>query len=65
MLKRLRSRKSLNRYDNFNKNFYNKVQNGFIKLSKMNKMKYKIINSNLDIKLNEKLIIDKVKNIIK
>ena len=65
MLKRLRSRKSLNRYDNFNKNFYNKVQNGFIKLSKINKNKYKIINSNLDIKLNENLIIDKVKKIIK
>ena len=65
MLKRLRSRKSLNRYDNFNKNFYNKVQNGFIKLSKINKTKYKIINSNLDIKLNENLIIDKVKKIIK
>ena len=65
MLKRLKLRKSLNRYDNFNKNFYNKVQNGFIKLSKMNKKKYKIINSNLDIILNEKLIIDKVKKIIK
>ena len=65
MLKRLKLRKTLNRYDNFNKNFYNKVQNGFIKLSKMNKSKYKIINSNLDIKLNENLIIDKVKKIIK
>ena len=65
MLKRLRSRKSLNRYDNFNKNFYNKVQNGFIKLSKINKTKYKIVNSNLDIKLNENLIIDKVKKLIK
>ena len=65
MLIRLKSRKLLNRYDNFNKNFYNKVQNGFIKLSRMNKTKYKIINSNLDIKLNENLVIDKVKKIIK
>ncbi len=65
MLKRLKSRKLLNRYDNFNKNFYNKVQNGFLKLSKLNKTKYKVINSNLDIKLNENLIIDKVKKIIK
>ncbi len=65
MLKRLKSRKLLNRYDNFNKNFYNKVQNGFIKLSRINKTKYKIINSNLDIKLNENLVIDKVKKIIK
>ena len=65
MLKRLKSRKSLNRYDSFNKNFYNKVQNGFLKLSKLNKTKYKVINSNLDIKFNENLIIDKVKKIIK
>ena len=65
MLKRLKSRKSLNRYDSFNKNFYNKVQNGFLKLSKLNKTKYEVINSNLDIKFNENLIIDKVKKIIK
>ena len=65
MLKRLKSRKSLNRYDSFNKNFYNRVQNGFLKLSKLNKTKYKVINSNLDIKFNENLIIDKVKKIIK
>ena len=65
MLKRLKSRKSLNRYDSFNKNFYNKVQNGFLKLSKLNKTKYEVINSNLDIKFNENLIIDKLKKIIK
>lgn len=65
MLKRLKSRKSLNRYDSFNKNFYNRVQNGFLKLSKLNKTKYKVINSNLDIKFNENLIIDKLKKIIK
>ena len=29
MLKRLKMRKSLNRYDKFNKIFYNKVQKGF------------------------------------
>ena len=34
MNKRLRSRKSLNRYDKFASNFYDKVQKGFIKLSK-------------------------------
>ena len=65
MLKRLKSRKSLNRYDSFNKNFYKKVQNGFLKLSKLNKTKYKVIDSNLNIKFNENLIIDKVKKIIK
>jgi len=65
MLKRLKSRNSLNRYDNFNKKFYDKVQNGFIKLSKKNKNKYQIIDSNLDIKQNENLIIDKINKIIK
>ena len=65
MLKRLKSRNSLNRYDRFNKNFYIKVQNGFIKLSKKNKKKYQIVNSNLDIKFNENLIINKIQEIIK
>ena len=40
MENRLRKRKNINRYDKFNKSFYNKVQNGFIKLSKNNR-KYK------------------------
>ncbi len=62
---RLKMRKSLNRYDQFNANFYNKVQNGFLQLSKLNKKKYKIINSNLDIKKNEELIINQVKKLIK
>ena len=64
MIKRLKLRNSLNRYDNFNKNFYNRVQNGFIKLSKTNKTKYEIINSNFEIKWNENLIIQKIKKII-
>ncbi len=65
MLKRLKARKLLNRYDQFNKFFYNKVQKGFIKLSKKDKTKYKIVDSNLDIKFNENLIINKIKEIIK
>ena len=47
---RLKKRKSLNRYDQFNMRFYNKVQRGFLKLAKSNKKFYKIIDSNLDIK---------------
>ena len=35
---RLKQRKSLNRYDKFNMSFYNKVQKGFIKLSKVFKI---------------------------
>ena len=65
MLKRLKSRNSLNRYDKFNKSFYNKVQNGFIKISRKNKIKYQIINSNLNIKINESLIINKIRKMIR
>ena len=63
MAKRLRSRKSLNRYDKFNNNFYQKVQKGFIKLSKKNN-KYQIVNSNLDINTNKSLIIQKIDELI-
>ena len=65
MVKRLKLRKSTNRYDNFKKNFYNKVQKGFLKLAKLNKKSYKIIDSNLDIKKNEDLIINQIKKLIK
>ena len=61
---RLKQRKSLNRYDKFNMSFYNKVQNGFLKLANSNKKSYKIINSNLDIKVNEGLIIKKIIELI-
>ena len=65
ILKRLKGRKSLNRYDQFNMNFYNKVQKGFLKLAKLNKRLYKIIDSNLDKKKNEDLIINQLKKLIK
>jgi dTMP kinase len=64
MLKRLKKRKSLNRYDKFKNLFYRKVQNGFLKLSYMNKKKYLIIDSNLDIKENKSLIIKKIEQLI-
>ena len=64
MKKRLKLRKSLNRYDKFNNSFYKKVQNGFIKLSKKNKTKYQIINSNLDIDKNRSLILEKIDKLI-
>ena len=62
---RLKKRNSLNRYDRFNMSFYNKVQNGFIKLSKKQKNKYQLINSNLEIDKNEKLILKKIYKFIK
>ena len=64
LISRLKKRKKLNRYDKFSINFYNKVQKGFLKLSN-NKKKYQIINSNLDIKINERLIINKINRLIK
>ena len=45
--------------------FYNKVQNGFLKLSKKNKNKYQLINSNLDVGKNETLILNKIDRLIK
>ena len=61
---RLKKRKSLNRYDRFKNVFYNKVQNGFLKISK-NKKKYLIINSNLSKEINKDIIIDKINKLIK
>ena len=61
---RLKKRKILNRYDKFNSVFYNKVQNGFIKLANSKKNSYMIIDSNLEIEKNKKLILDKIKNLI-
>ena len=61
---RLKKRKNLNRYDKFNINFYNKVQNGFLKLANLKKRSYHLIDSNLDIKLNEKLILKKIDELI-
>ena len=65
MLKRLKMRKSLNRYDKFNKIFYNKVQKGFLKLAQRNKSKYMLVNSNLDIETNKKIILTKIKRLLK
>ncbi|MDC1196596.1 dTMP kinase [Pelagibacteraceae bacterium] len=64
MKKRLRLRKKLNRYDKFNSKFYEKVQNGFIKMLKKNPKKYIKINSNLDIDLNESIILNKINDLI-
>ncbi len=65
LFQRLKKRKSLNRYDQFDINFYNKVQKGFLKLAKSNKKSYKIIDTNFDIKKNEGLILNQLKKLIK
>tara|TARA_S200000501_G_scaffold333391_1_gene336715 strand:+ start:1138 stop:1752 length:615 start_codon:yes stop_codon:yes gene_type:complete len=65
MYQRLKKRKKLNRYDKFSANFYKKVQKGFIKISKKRPHKYLIVNSNLDVKKNELLIINKIQKLIR
>jgi len=64
MTKRLRLRKSLNRYDKFNNAFYQKVQNGFLKLAKKKKKNYQIIDSNLDKDNNKLIIVKKINKLI-
>jgi dTMP kinase len=64
MIKRLKLRKSLNRYDKFNNKFYEKVQKGFLKLAKLKTKNYKIINSDLDISHNKMLILNKIDKLI-
>ena len=64
MKKRLLERKNLNRYDKFNNIFYDKVQKGFLKIFKKNPKKYMKIDSNLDINLNEKIILNKINDLI-
>ncbi len=61
---RLKKRKNLNRYDNFNYKFYNKVQNTFLKISK-NKKRYMIIDSNKDISHNKNIIKNKIIKLLK
>ena len=65
LLLRLKKRKSLNRYDKFKLNFYDKVQKGYLKIAKLNPKLYKIINSNLDQKKNEKIIKDIIDKLVK
>ena len=60
--KRLISRKYLNKYDKFQLNFFDKVQKGFIKLSKKSKNKYLIIDSN---NYPKKIVKDIIENKLK
>ena len=59
LTKRLNLRKTKNRYDLFNYNFYRKVQNGFLKIAK-NKKKYLIVDSNKSISDNKIKVINKI-----
>ena len=59
IIKRLNLRKTKNRYDLFNYNFYRRVQNGFLKIAK-NKKKYLIVDSNKSISDNKIKVINKI-----
>ena len=53
-----------NKYDKFNRNFYKKVQNGFLKILRKNKNKLIIDSSKTKIK-NIKIIKDKIDQLLK
>ena len=63
LIKRLNLRKTKNRYDLFNYNFYRRVQNGFLKIAK-NKKKYLIVDSNKSISDNKIKVINKIKKFL-
>ena len=65
LILRLNQRKSLNRYDNFDINFYSKIQRGYLKLMQLKKNSYKLINSNQSMNKNENLILDQIKKLLK
>jgi len=58
--KRLRQRKSMNKFDFLKKSFYTKVQNAFIQIAKKNSKNYLIFNSSKNNKDLEKEILKKV-----
>ena len=62
--KRLFKRKRLNRYDKFKHAFYKKVQKGFIRQAKLRSNKYLIVNSNIKIEDNKRIIINKINKIL-
>ena len=61
---RLSKRKNLNRYDRFNFYFYEKVQDGYLKILKKNPKKYLKIDSNQSILDNKKMILKKIGNLL-
>lgn len=63
-MKRLKKRKSKNRYDNFAQSFYRKAQKSFMKIAK-NKKNYFILNSSLNDNTLEYKIFDITKKFLK
>ncbi len=65
LLLRLKKRKNLNRYDQFDFKFYDKVQKGFLKIANSKNKSYFVIDSNMEIKINEDIVINQVQKLIK
>ena len=63
-MSRLSKRKKKNRYDKFSKNFYAKVQNGFLKIAKTNKKRYVVLDNSKDNSEVEKIIYNKIIKIL-
>ena len=63
-MKRIKKRKTKNRYDKFSKNFYAKVQNSFLKIARKNKKRYFVIDNSKDSPLIERVIFDKCNKIL-
>ena len=55
-MKRIKKRKSMNRYDKFSKDFYKKAQNAFVNIAKKNKKRYLILDNSTDNIKVEKII---------
>ncbi len=62
---RISNRKTINRYDKFKKSFYKRVQNGFLKICNKNKSKYMVINSSNKYEINQDIIFNRVKKLLK
>ena len=64
VMKRLKKRKKKDRYDKFSKNFYDRVQKAFLKISESNKRKYIIVDNSQDTTKTEKIIFAKFINLL-
>ena len=62
---RISNKKIVNRYDKFKKSFYKRVQNGFLKICNKNKSKYMVINSSNKYEINQDIIFNRVKKLLK
>ena len=63
-MKRLKERKTKNKYDKFSKNFYIKVQNSFLKIARKNKKRYFVIDNSKDSSNIEKIIFNKFNKVL-